>query len=128
MLSVLQKDYNCGFIEAGGRAVHPKEEKLMVGDRQLTCQASGCPLNDAIDREYHPNAHSLLQAWRLHSLNESVTVRDMLIRAFLQRQLLINCDTSKSIIYSLRDPYPASALSLGELGRDSHIEWPIEQC
>ena len=83
----------------------------MVGDRQLTCQASGCPLNDAIDREYHPNAHPLFQAWRLHSLNESVMVRNMLIRAFLQRQHLINCDTSKSILYSLRDPYPASALS-----------------
>ena len=53
-------------------------------------------------------------------------VRNMLIKAFLQRHHLIICDTSKSIIYSLRDPYPPSALSLGELGIDSYIEWLIE--
>ena len=31
---MLQKDYNCGFIEVGGRAVHSKEEKLLLDGRR----------------------------------------------------------------------------------------------
>lgn len=34
MLSVLQKDYSCGFIEAVGRIVHSKEEKLLLDGRR----------------------------------------------------------------------------------------------